>query len=268
MPAQEPSLNFEDLLATVRESERGRWFIAEFEARLRKSETAGIFAAINKLEGVIAGQNQGNMDSLLVARARASIASARREIANLDSSKQQLSDEARLFAKLADLARTAFAVNDPGSPLVTAGVSRALLLVDQLDQDLAAAPAGSGLPGYFAPDAAVFEQPKIAAPVPAPEAAPPPLKPVAAEVERGARLLIRKAGDTAPTPEAAVLPVATASPADAPTATPPAPEAATAEVTPLVPPAAKQSRVVIIRRKPEELLDVPLVDEGSGATAA
>lgn len=266
MPAPEPSLKFEDLLETVQESERGRWFIAEFEARLRKTETASIFAAINKLEGVIAGQNQGGMDSVLVARARAAIASARREIASLDGSKQQLSDEARLFAKLADLARTAFSANDSGSPLVSAGVSRALLLVDQLDQDLAATPAGNDMPGYFAPDAAVFEQPKIAAPAPA--VTPPQVKPVATEVERGARLLIRKAGETAASPTVAAPPSATVQDADAPPAPVPTPEAATAEVTTLVPPAPRQTRVVIIRRKPEELLDVPLVDDDTGATAA
>lgn len=270
MPAPEPSLKFEDLLETVQESERGRWFIAEFAARLRKTETASIFAAINKLEGVITSQNQGGMDSVLVARARTAIATARREIANLDGSKQQLSDEARLFAKLADLARTAFSANDPGSPLVSAGVSRALLLVDQLDQDLAATPAGAETPGYFAPDAAVFEQPKIAAPAPA--VIPPQVKPVVAEVERGARLLIRKAGETAATSAAIATPAAAAQHAETPpapvSAPVPAAEATPADVTALVPPVPRQSRVVIIRRKPEELLDVPLVDDDTGATAA
>jgi hypothetical protein len=255
MPAQEQSLKFEDLLATVQESERGRWFVAEFEARLRKSETASIFSAISKLESVIASQAQGGLDAALVARARTAIASARREIAALDQGRQQLSDEGRLFAKLADMARSAFTTNDPGATLVNAGVSRALLLVDQLDQDFAAG---------------VLEQPRLSAPQSPPAAVQ--AKPSAPDVERGARLVIRKAGE-APTAAPASAIAADAPAASVPQqpekrsepATPPAPAA---EVSPLAAAPAKQSRVVIIRRKPEELLDVPLMDESSGATAA
>ena len=267
MPAQEQSLKFEDLLATVQESERGRWFVAEFEARLRKSETASIFSAISKLESVIASQAQGGLDAALVARARTAIASARREIAALDQGRQQLSDEGRLFAKLADMARSAFTTNDPGATLVNAGVSRALLLVDQLDQDFA---AGEATVPYVSADSDVLEQPRLSAPRSPPAAVQ--AKPSAPDVERGARLVIRKAGE-APTAAPASAIAADAPAASVPQqpekrsepATPPAPAA---EVSPLAAAPAKQSRVVIIRRKPEELLDVPLMDESSGATAA
>ena len=55
MSAVDLSLNYEDLLQTVKESDRGRWFLTEFENRLRKSDTGNILASIAKLEGVIAG---------------------------------------------------------------------------------------------------------------------------------------------------------------------------------------------------------------------
>jgi len=268
MTVQDPALNFEDLLQTVKESERGRWFISEFESRLRKSDTSNILSAIAKLEGVIASQSQGGVDAALVSRARTAIAAARREIANLDKDKQQFSDEGRLFAKLADMARAAFQAEDAGASLVNAGVSRALLLVDQLDQDFASAPMAEGKVAYIPQDQDVFEQPRIAV-SPKTIEAPASIKPLVKEVERGAKLAIRKSGEPllqAPAAE----PVATASPEPAPAAEVPAPVADVPRATEATAaaPQAKQSRVVIIRRKPEELLDVPLVDENSASTAA
>lgn len=261
MSDQDPSLNFEDLLATVKESERGRWFIREFETRLRKSDTGNILSAIQKLEGVIASQSQTGIDGVLVSRARAAIASARREIAGLDRSKQQISDEGRLFAKLADMARSAFSETSPDASLVNAGVSRALLLVDQLDQDFGPSSLPETKTIYFPPETGVFETP---APEPRRTIAAPVSLPAAAtkDVERGARLVIRKAGETTPVP-AEAAPIVEAAPVIAEAA-----PLAVAEVTPLVAPASKTSRVVIIRRKPEELLDVPLVDEAETGNAA
>ncbi len=261
MSDQDPSLNFEDLLETVKESERGRWFVREFETRLRKSDTGNILSAIQKLEGVIASQSPSGIDGALVARARSAIATARREIAGLDSSKQQLSDEGRLFAKLSDMARSAFSETNPGASLVNAGVSRALLLVDQLDQDFGPASLPEAKTTYFPPEAGVFETP---APEPRKTIAAPASLPAAAtkDVERGARLVIRKAGEAAPVPAEdalSVQPVPMISEAAAPPA---------AEVTLLIPAVSKTSRVVIIRRKPEELLDVPLVDEAETGNAA
>ncbi len=268
MTAQEQSLKFEDLLATVQESERGRWFVSEFEARLRKSETASIFSAISKLENVIASQSQGGMDAALVARARTAIASARREITALDQGRQHLSDEGRLFARLADMARSAFTTTEPGATLVNAGVSRALLLVDQLDQDFA---AGEATVPYVPADSDVLEQPRLSAPQSPPAAAQ--AKPAVPDVERGARLVIRKVGEAPPAPPAPAVAGDVPAAAEPPRqpekrAEPAIPPAPAAEVSPLVAAPAKQSRVVIIRRKPEELLDVPLMDESSGATAA
>lgn len=259
MPVPDPSLNYDDLLETVRESERGRWFLAEFETRLRKSDSGNILAAIARLEDVIAGQSQSGIDSLLVARARTAIAAARREIAHLDSSAAHLSDEGRLFAKLADMARTAFATGASTNTVVNAGVGRALLLVDQLDQDFAAAPSAEALPPVLAPHAEVFEAPPPR--LDAPKAAPAiPAKP--ADVERGAKLVIRKAGDTA-APQAPV-----AAPETPAAVAAPEPAVAAQPVAMPEPAAARSSRVVIIRRKPEELLDVPLMDDAATETAA
>lgn len=260
MPVQDQSLKFDDLLQTVQESERGRWFLSEFESRLRKAETARIFAAIQKLEAVMADQARpGSADSALVARARHAIAAARREIAAIEGTPSGLSDEGRLFAKLADMARTAFS-NEPQAAPVNAGITRALRLVDQIEQDLSPVATTDAGTSYFPADAGIFEP----AQKPAAVAAIPAFKPVTKDVERGARLHIRKAGEAeAPAaPAALAVAVATSAPAS------PAAEAVAtvASITP--PPAAKAPRVVIIRRKPEELQDVPLVDEQASGTAA
>lgn len=264
MAAVEQSLNYEDLLHTVQETDRGRWFLAEFESRLRKSDTVNILAAIAKLENVVASTPPANADSVLVARAKSAIAAARKEIAAIE--KAGLSDEGRLFAKLADMARTAFASDGQEISPANAGVCRALLLVDQLDQDFATVPALPTATTAFARDADVFEVPAKAIPAPVKATVKEPVK----EVERGAKLVIRKAGEV----QAAVAAVAVPD-VKPPEAAPPAVAAVAAEppvaestVQPLAPPPEKQSRVVIIRRKPEELMDVPMVDEAPAETAA
>ena len=42
--------DFDELEAAVRETERGRWFLAEFERRQRARDTSRILAAIERLE--------------------------------------------------------------------------------------------------------------------------------------------------------------------------------------------------------------------------
>ncbi|NMD06722.1 MAG: hypothetical protein GYA66_01955 [Phyllobacteriaceae bacterium] len=265
MSAVDLSLNYEDLLQTVKESDRGRWFLTEFENRLRKSDTGNILASIAKLESVIAGMAPA--DAGLVARAKTAIAAARKEIAAIDQAKPELSDEARLFAKLADMARTSFSADGQPMTSVNAGVCRALLLVDQLDQDFASVsmPVVSPSVAAFARDADVFEPPVLAKPViDVPKSA---IKDAPKDIERGARLVIRKAGQEEPQqPEAAAVPEAPPRPATEPAA--PAVAAPEAVVQPISPPVERQSRVVIIRRKPEELLDVPLVDQSQSESAA
>lgn len=274
MPVQEQPLNFEDLLHTVQESERGRWFLSEFENRIRKAETSHIFAAIQKLETIMAEHGKSGGDSLLVARARTAIAAARREIASIEGAK--MSDEGRLFAKLADMARSAFTADGTPAP-VNVGITRALRLVDQIEQELAPLPRADGGNAYFNADSSVFEAPNMPVMKPATPAIAA-VKPAAPEVERGAKLLIRKSGEVEA--YASAPPQTQAQPkAEPQVQTPPAPAAETpaasvqaAEpatgIASITPPAAKAPRVVIIRRKPEDLQDVPLVDETASGTAA
>lgn len=272
MPAVDMSVNYEDLLQTVQETDRGRWFLTEFENRLRKSDSANILASIAKLEGVIAGMGSASgtsAEAALVVRAKSAIAAARKEIATIEAAKSGLSDEGRLFSKLADMARTAFSADSQGMTPVNAGVCRALLLVDQLDQDFAAVALPTPATA-FARDADVFEVPAPAKALEQPIKSTPkePVK----EVERGAKLVIRKAGqDDAKQPETTVVAPAHATeespaPVVAPANVESAPAAST--VQPLTPPVEKQSRVVIIRRKPEELMDVPMVDDAKAESAA
>lgn len=235
MSAVEVSLNFDDLIGAVRESSRGRWFLEEYETRLRKSDTGNILAAITKLEAAMATSGPATGDAALVARAKAAITTARSEIASLDQGKAKLSEEARLFAKLAEMARASFLADAP----VAAGVNRALRLVDELEQEFGVAPPVAALkPEPFAADAEVFEA--VPAPIVAPiKAAVAPAK----DIERGAKLTIRKLGGS---PETEPTPVETPSPAT---------------VQSIVPPEPRQSRVVIIRRKPEDMMELPLLSE-------
>jgi hypothetical protein len=210
--AAEGNLDFDELMQAVKESSRGRWFLEQFEARLRHAETAGILAAIEKLERVVSESGAASQDTALVSKARAAIASARREIAALDMGKAGLSEEARLFAKLAELAKSAF--SDETSPTLNAGVTRALRLVDDLEQDFG---VGAGT-DYFTQDASVFEpESRVAAATSIPNARP---------------AIVKTAIDATCASD---------------------PDAKSGFVTP--PP----SRVVIVRRSPEELMEVPLL---------
>lgn len=272
MSAVDLSLNFGDLLQTVKDTDRGRWFLTEFEIRLRKSDTGNILASIAKLESVIVGMGtpgEASADATLVARAKAAISAARREIAAIEGGTPALSDEGRLFSKLADLARTAFSTDSKDITPVNAGICRALQLVDQLDQDFAAVAMPTAATA-FARDADVFEAPAQVN-IPA-DILEKPVKPAAKEpardIERGARLVIRKTGqDGEQQPAPAMAPDEPAG-APAPVSAEVLSATITATVQTLSPPVEKQSRVVIIRRKPEDLMDVPMMDASLAESAA
>jgi hypothetical protein len=261
------ALNFDDLLSAVQESQRGRWFLDEYGARLRKGESQSVLAAISKLEHAMA-QFAPHGDAALLAKARATIAQARKDICMMPGAAPALSEEARLFAKLADMARTALSVEAQAPEAVRGGVTRALALVDQLESDLgsAAGPTAKAAPDYFAQDSAVFAAPAPAAAAPKVAAPVAPVK----EVERGAKLVIRKSGgaaQAAAAPAVAEEPVAVVEKPETPIVTAaetdtftyvPAPPVPAAQPEAQQPAATKASRVVIIRRKPEELMSVPL----------
>jgi hypothetical protein len=244
MSAVDVSLNFDDLVQAVRESSRGRWFLDEYESRLRKSDTGNILAAIAKLENAVATMGPTTEDAAIVARAKSAIAAARSEIANLTLSDAKLSEEARLFARLAEMARASF---QPETP-VKAGVNRALQLMDQLEQEFGTAPAAAGKSEFFAQDADMFEAPAKAPLMSAKPLAPPK------DIERGAKLTIQRVSD----PQAATADQIAA-----------APEAgASVGLDSTQPPEPRRSRVVIVRRRPEELQELPMINGEAEAVSA
>jgi hypothetical protein len=288
MLANQVTLSFDDILSAVKESGRGRWFLSEFEQRLRGSDTENILSAVNKLETAISRMAPAQGDALLLAKAKSAIAAARHDIAKLSGTTENATPEARLFAKLAEQARNSFAANAPAdSPkTVSVGVERALRLVDELDHVMMADTGSlrsAGPNGYFTADSQIFEdlpKPVVvqAAPIPAPAATPAPaaVAAKAAEPERGAKLVIRRGNDAPATPAPEAI-AATPAPAiadaeiaqepAAPVSTP-APEVAAPPAVAAVVAPVKTSRVVIIRRKPEELMAVPLVEQPAQESAA
>lgn len=274
------SLSFDDLLQAVNESSRGRWFLDEFQKRQRKAESGDILSAINRIEARIAEMPGPAVPPVEVTRMKAAMNAARADIARLAPPKS-LSDEGRLFASLAELARKTLPAEKTTADLAP-GIVKALQLVDELDTTLN---GSKNEPGkgehYFKPDQALFEpvapapKPVLVASTPEPVTpAPNPVEAKKPEVEippQGAKLVIIKAGVKVEEPSTAV-----GKPADPPIATAPAgreeppailetkkPETATLPVDRIDNP-----RIVIIRRKPEEMTEVPLADEVKTGTAA
>ncbi len=269
--------SFEDVLIAVQDTARGRWFLNEYAKRQRGQDTTSILAAISKLEGLI-GSNAANVDAPQVARAREAIAAAKAKLSAMHNELPALSNEARMFGKLAELSRAAF----PGEQSAVArGVDVALSLVQDLDQSFAGVTAIAAKPAteaYFAADQKLFAAPaaKVEAPQAAPvlvevpkpavAVAPAPKAKVEEEQPRGAKLTINriKSGD-APVILPAAIPVVTEKTV-----------AAVAEVAPVVKTTAVQpievepakSRITIIRRKAEDMVGVPLVDEQPAALSA
>jgi hypothetical protein len=268
------SLSFDDLLQAVSESSRGRWFLEEFQKRQRKTESGDILSAINRIEARIAELPGPVVASTEMTRMKAAVNAARADIAKLAPSKT-LSDEGRLFASLAELARKTLAAD------VAPGIVKALQLVDELDTTLNGGAKGEH---YFKQDQAVFE-PVAPAPKPVlvastPEPVAPSHKPMEAkkpDVEvppQGAKLVIIKSGVKVEEPSVAAIaePVIVAEPAKLePVEQRTEPVAITDTKKPDVTlPVDKidNPRIVIIRRKPEDMTEVPLADEVRAETAA
>ena len=195
-----PAENFESIEEAVRESPRGRWFLAEYAARLRDRETKAIADQVKSLETAV--------------------------IANHD----------------AIMARLAVALGQPPAPA---------------PQSISAPPTelAPRHMKFFKRDEEIFEA--------APQAEIAVVKSVPVpEEKRGAKLTIRRSGETAAKPaedsepaavqeaEAAIAP----SVADEAAPAPVAGQQAGAEEHP-------KRRIVIIRHKPGESVDVPLHDE-------
>jgi hypothetical protein len=274
------NLSFDDLLQAVTESSRGRWFLDEYQKRLRKAESGDILSAINRIEARIAELPGPGLASTDVTRMKAAVNAARADIAKLSPNKG-LSDEGRLFAGLAELARLTLPA-EKATADIAPGIVKALQLVDELDTTLNGPASGEK---YFKQDQALFEpaapapKPVLVASTPDPVAAPQP-KPVEAkkpEVEaasQGAKLVIIKAGVKVEEPSAPVIvePPVAAEPVKTEFVERRAEPAAIAETK--KPEAAlpvdkiDNPRIVIIRRKPEEMTEVPLADEMKSESAA
>lgn len=325
----DPRLSFDDILEAVQDSKRGRWFLEEYRARLQREESSRILKAISKLETRMEALPQSAGTDAELEKVRSAIAATRRDIAGMgllpDAQQNDgngLSEEGRLFASLAELARKA--LPQGGNAAVVPGVVRALHLVDKLDTALNGTRAGTvaATPGkmadsYFAQDADLFEakpraataasimtvvdtpKPKAetAAPQVATALAPTPTKAdvvvpkqaEAASVPTGARFVIVKAGSES-APEAIPEPISETVPAAEPVAETVAAVAAPAAMelekpkpaeAPVLPashaPLAQGEpqdlrsdtpRIVIIRRKPEDMAELPLAAEATIAVPA
>lgn len=255
MSGQQPAFpeSLDEILNVVKETPRGRWFLEAYTDRVQTGGTSTILSAISKLESSLQSMSGSGADAALLQKARQHIAQARADIANSEQGKSTLSSEGQLFAKLADLSRKAF--NDPnsGEPAIAKNVERALRLVADLDQDLGTTlvpmPVAAPKPAaqYFKQDDDVFE------PAPAPTAIKhvKPAKPVET-ASRGAKLVIQHIDlNKTEIPSSQSVEVQKTEPAE--------PMAVASSEVEAAPP--EPSRIVIIRKKAEDLIEVPLVDE-------
>ena len=247
--------SLDEILNVVKETPRGRWFIEAYTDRVQTSGTATILSAIGKLETNLQSMSGNGADAALLQKARLHIAQARTEIANSESGQTSLSAEGQLFAKLADLSRKAFTEPSADQPAIAKNVERALRLVADLDQDLGTTlvpmPVADAKPAtqYFKQDEDVFE--------PAPAA--PAISPVRAtkvveSTPRGAKLVIQHI-DLSRTDTH--LPIITDIPT---TPTEEKPVFQTVQPLPTLETPTEPSRIVIIRRKAEDMMEVPLIE--------
>ena len=250
--------SLDEILNVVKETPRGRWFIEAYTDRVQNTGTATILSAIGKLETNLQSMSGNGADAALLQKARQHIAIARAEIAKSEPGQTALSSEGQLFAKLADLSRKAFTEPSADQPAIAKNVERALRLVADLDQDLgttlvplpaaAAKPAGQ----YFKQDDNIFE-PAPAAPAIIPTRTPK----VVESTPRGARLVIKHIDlNPGETPKTAEIEAISSEPAEQPMVQ------TASETTP------EPSRIVIIRRKAEDVMEVPMVDEGQAETVS
>ena len=256
----------DDILAAVKETQRGRWFLETYENRLRSNDTSKILSAIATLERQILDMGGAGAESDLLARARAAIAQARKDIMDLPGKPSELSAEGRLFAKLASLSKPHF----PKGSVTGNGVDRALRLVADLDLDFSVTAKPAEAKQFFQQDEAVFEP----APAPKPVVVTPRNEPPADMPPRGAKLVIQRLASSTPNPHSTTPQLSLSSEImqdifvvepepELPAPTEPSKIRAEAPELP-------QSRIVIIRRKADEMDDVPLFESPSGipATAA
>jgi hypothetical protein len=268
------SESYDDVLAAVQESERGRWFLTEHAARLRAKETATVLDAIHKLESVVAGLPANQTSSPAVDRVKAAIAQARNHISSLQPEGKPLSEEAQMFAHLARLSKAALETGTPDvlRTNVSKGIDVALQLVQELENDFGFAPPPKLVEKpdvkpsienqkYFHQDSDVFAPVQIGASTKVQFKSPVIAKSVDEMANRGARLTIHKGeSHSISNSEIERGPAIDPVPANGDSRDhQPAPDVATPE---------NKARITIIRRKPEDLSQVPLADQMAAENAA
>lgn len=244
--------SIDEVLTAVQETPRGRWFLEAYATRVKNDGTANILNAIAKLEHNLNSMTVSGIETGLLQQARNAIAAAKREIALLEPQTAQLSTEGQMFAKLAELSRQAFSTT-PTNATISSGVDRVFKLVAELDKNLAPVSVGTApakpAAQYFKQDEAVFEPAPapimavVANPIPTPVEAP----------NRGAKLTIQRVNPA----KAEIIPEPQTIDATATLEEP----VAIFTSSPLEQIPEEPSRIVIIRRKADELIDVPLIDE-------
>jgi hypothetical protein len=260
LEAADIRLSFDDILEAVQDSKRGRWFLQEFETRLQKRDTTSLLSAMARLESRMGelSTTSGKAENLGVVSA--AIAKARDDLLKLGLGKEAMSNEGRMFADLADLARKAM----PDTAEGRAGIVRALQLAEEIDKAVApAANADSGAK-YFQPDAELFERKTlptkptlVAVPEPALDTNTPAKQQPITRPATGAKLMIRRVGESSDAPPIAATPVV-----ESPK---PEPEPVVYETPTLERPAIDNPRIVIIRRKAEDMPDVTMSEATESA---
>jgi hypothetical protein len=246
--------SIDEVLTAVMETPRGRWFLEAYRDRIKGDGTANILQAISRLENSLTSMTIGGADANILQQTREAIAAAKREIALLEPKSSELSAEGQLFAKLAELSRAAFQGNSSTQPTIARGVDRVLKLVTEIDQKLGgesepikiAVAATKLIPQYFKADEEIFEP----APTPTIVEVKKP-ESVIATPNRGAKLVIQRIGKGAAPSESGNGGRNTV--AIEPQAVEQAREPVDAKNS--------ESRIVIIRRKAEEIVEVPLMEE-------
>jgi hypothetical protein len=274
------SETFEDVYSAVKETERGRWFLDEYAARLRTDETRTVLAAIQKLESVVTSLPATETRTPELDKVKAAIKLARESIstqlAPLAATQPNLSEEGQMFAALAKLSRQAIAEDATESlkTNVANGLDVALKLVQDIDNEFSFAPPPS-MPAsppsapeqkgevsivikqkpnaetqkFFQQDADVFAPPAAAG-----FKGPSPAKSGDDTTNKGARLTINKS-DSRGTETSAPFEQETSSAQSS------IQDSSNSDAEP-------KPRIVIIRRKPEDLTQLPLVDEEKPGHAA
>jgi hypothetical protein len=151
-PEKDHEFDFAAIEAAVRETERGRWFLAEYDRRGRIAETQALLAAIRKLEDIVAaGPERVSAPALslsvgtIIAEARNEISAIRAQLVPGDRTQKANCDvfaaltiDAKIIAvELAHLAEVLQAAETTELPHLSARLSALARSHDTLTRQIA-----------------------------------------------------------------------------------------------------------------------------------